>query len=1529
MAEFRINVTVDPTKAEAGAKRVRGALDRTTKNADRLRATLVRAFAVLGGAAIGTAAIRAIRDYDTALIGVGKTTGILGPQLEALGRNVNAISRTVPVAVGELLEIAQAAGQLGIQGSANIEKFTRTVAQLGIASNLRGSEAATTLARFLSVTQTEVGSVDRLGSVIVRLGNNFAATEREIALAATRIAQTTALFRPMAHEVAGLATAVRALGLRAELASTAISRSFIQIDQTIRGGGQGLQDLAEITRTSADALGGLFANDPTEVFVRFLEGLSRVEAGGGDVVATLEKFNITGIESTQVLGTLATRTDLVRDALRQAGDEWQRNTALTDEANTAATSLGARFQFLASAVTDIFLALGESGGENIIGASVDALTAAARAIADNIDLALDAAVAFTAALAVPKIAAITASLAGAGAAAGTISAGLTAAAAAARVLGRALLIGFAIEAITVVVEELQELNDAISRTPATWADAATVAADRFANNLVGGLVAVARGINNTIRLITDPIIAAFREAGRIAGEQFKIEIPAPELPDLSFGFSLPTSAEIKTAVANATKDVIAFVETQFDLPTFAEIRERVEGLFDFDLPTIVLPDISLPSFSEVVARIERFFEDIELPTLHLPDISLPSLGEIRDRIISFLDDVDLPALHLPDISLPSLGEIRDRIARFLDDIELPTLHIPDFSLPSLGEIRDRIASFLDGIDLPMLHIPDISLPSLGEIRDRIAGFLDGIDLPMLHIPDFSLPSLAEVRDRIANFLEDVDLPTLHLPDISLPSLGAIRDRIARFLEDVELPTLHIPDFSLPSLGEVRDRVASFLDDVDLPTLHLPDISLPSLSDIRGRIERFLDDIELPTLHIPDFSLPRLGEVRDQIANFLEDVDLPTLHLPDISLPSLGEIRNRIERFLEDDIELPTLHIPDISLPQTERDRGADRELPRRRAAADAPSPGYQLAQLGRGARPDRSDSWTISSSQRCTCRISRFRASANFGTGSPASWTISSCPRLHLPDISLPSLGEIVADIETAFDNIDLPSIQLPDIGLPAFADIADRIERAFSDIELPTLLLPDISLPNVDDLAARLERTFADVDLPTISLPDISIPDVNDVVAEIERAFDDIELPTLLLPDFSLPTAIDLQAGIARILSGLGLIPIGTEIEFPSLAGIRASLAEVLEGVAGLIGIDFEFPTLAEIQQRIERFFDGLRLPSLNLFGGSTDDDAEQEAGRAIDIWEGVGGAIRETESEIEKFERRFGTLEGVMSRTLPRIQDVGVQVAGLGDSFRIAIDALTPSADALTATVDIWEGLADTAPPEGALERIVSAADAAFVEALARVGTDFAEDLNRRYIPIASPEQLAAFERQQDDLVTKTKETAAAIREAAAGGAGAAVERATELSADQLKSLERLRDAYDPSGGRSERVRKGPGAYCRCSCDGKHRASGSCPTVRRSGDRVRSLARSAQCADRRIQSRYQPARCSHRPAGRCEPAPPRTSKPSAPPAWTLPPIKPPRLCASRSKHSRMRRTRSSGRGRRIRASRTRSGNTSKTSKP
>ena len=177
MADFAIRVIVDPTQAVAGTAAVNTSLNRTGDAAIRLRRLIAGVFTVTALTLGIRAAVRGFADYENRLIGVGKTTGIAGADLEMLGAEVRLLARDLPVATTELLEIAQAAGQLGVQGTDNILIFTRTVGQLGLASNLAGEEAATTLARLLSVTGESVAEVDRLGSVIVRLGNNFAATE--------------------------------------------------------------------------------------------------------------------------------------------------------------------------------------------------------------------------------------------------------------------------------------------------------------------------------------------------------------------------------------------------------------------------------------------------------------------------------------------------------------------------------------------------------------------------------------------------------------------------------------------------------------------------------------------------------------------------------------------------------------------------------------------------------------------------------------------------------------------------------------------------------------------------------------------------------------------------------------------------------------------------------------------------------------------------------------------------------------------------------------------------------------------------------------------------------------------------------------------------------------------------------------------------------------------------------------------------------------------------------------------------------
>ncbi len=367
MADFRIVVTVDPSRAQQGSRQIERSLDRVGNRADRLRGLITRAFAFAGATAGLTALAAAVRasvssfaEFERGLIAVGKTTGASGAELEALGVGVRELARTLPVATGEMLSVAQAAGQLGVRGNADILRFVETVGKLGLASNLAGEEAATSLARILTITGESLSDVDRLGSTIVRLGNNFAATEAEIAHVATRVAQPTSQFGVASRDIVGISTALRAVGVRAELGGTAIGRAFQSINDAVRRGGKELETLERITGQTGDTLRRVFFEDSVDAFQSFIEGLGKIQSSGGDVTAALERMGLRGVENAQVLGTLATRSNVVSDALSQANDEWGTNFALTREAAVASTSFSAQMRLVTNVLDEAASELGRA-----------------------------------------------------------------------------------------------------------------------------------------------------------------------------------------------------------------------------------------------------------------------------------------------------------------------------------------------------------------------------------------------------------------------------------------------------------------------------------------------------------------------------------------------------------------------------------------------------------------------------------------------------------------------------------------------------------------------------------------------------------------------------------------------------------------------------------------------------------------------------------------------------------------------------------------------------------------------------------------------------------------------------------------------------------------------------------------------------------------------------------------------------------------------------------------------------------------
>jgi TP901 family phage tail tape measure protein len=299
-------------------------------------------------------------EFETALIGVGKTTNLQGAELDALGNAFQRLSETLPKTAAELAGIGQTAGQLGVTGAANILKFTEVMAKLESASNLSGEAGATAIARILNITDGGVQNIERFGSAIVGLGNQFAATEAEIADVATDVARGLSVFDVSSANILGLSTALKAMGAQAQLSGSVLGRVFREIESAVRNGGDQLAALERITGESGEALRKQFGNDSVSVFVKFVNGLSKIQKSGRSVADAMSELNLNGDEVNKILPVMASRADLVGKALAVANQEFQKNTALNIESGRANEALAAEWSKLGNAIQNAASDLGET-----------------------------------------------------------------------------------------------------------------------------------------------------------------------------------------------------------------------------------------------------------------------------------------------------------------------------------------------------------------------------------------------------------------------------------------------------------------------------------------------------------------------------------------------------------------------------------------------------------------------------------------------------------------------------------------------------------------------------------------------------------------------------------------------------------------------------------------------------------------------------------------------------------------------------------------------------------------------------------------------------------------------------------------------------------------------------------------------------------------------------------------------------------------------------------------------------------------
>lgn len=375
--------------------------DKALKQAEKLKPFSIAAAGVLG------VVTKQAMDFESAFAGVQKTFPGTQEELAKTRQEIRELAKEIPTTTTELSSIAENAGQLGIQAG-SIMSFTRTIADLGESTNLTGEEAAQTLAKFANITKMDQAKFGNLGSSIVRLGNEFATTERDIAAMAMRLAGAGSQVGMSEADILGLSTALSSVGIEAEMGGSAISKVMINMAVASEMGleevqklekatgmsrrqlellasnnskdfkgladsigmtaeemnkivksGKNLENFSAIAGMTADEFKKAFQEDAVGALGHFINGLGTAEEKGSSAIEMLDEMGISEVRLRDSLLRAGNANELFAKSIKSSNEAWDENVALTNEANLRYETTESKVQIMKNKLNDVAISLGE------------------------------------------------------------------------------------------------------------------------------------------------------------------------------------------------------------------------------------------------------------------------------------------------------------------------------------------------------------------------------------------------------------------------------------------------------------------------------------------------------------------------------------------------------------------------------------------------------------------------------------------------------------------------------------------------------------------------------------------------------------------------------------------------------------------------------------------------------------------------------------------------------------------------------------------------------------------------------------------------------------------------------------------------------------------------------------------------------------------------------------------------------------------------------------------------------------------
>ena len=343
--------------------------DGFSKTGNQMQTTgknIIGALMPISGVIVG--GIKNFANYDDAVTQLSRTSGLTGKDLDAMKASLADLSNVLGLSEADVANIASSVAAYGVSGVKDISGVTKVASQMQVAfENVSAEDAAASLAKFSNITGFVIEDSDKLGSCIAGLENGSAAYASEIMEVNNRIGGMCSAVKMTAPEISAWSTTMISGGMSAELAGSNFTKFQGVLSSACSQGGEAVQGFADVAGMSAEQFVQLYQTDATAATEAFLQGLNRIEDGGGSVVSVLDDLNLGGTEQLRMMqilmeaadGTGKEYSDLDK-YMSIANEEFDKGTALQEEFDEASKSVGFAIQKVISELKDTSDAIGNA-----------------------------------------------------------------------------------------------------------------------------------------------------------------------------------------------------------------------------------------------------------------------------------------------------------------------------------------------------------------------------------------------------------------------------------------------------------------------------------------------------------------------------------------------------------------------------------------------------------------------------------------------------------------------------------------------------------------------------------------------------------------------------------------------------------------------------------------------------------------------------------------------------------------------------------------------------------------------------------------------------------------------------------------------------------------------------------------------------------------------------------------------------------------------------------------------------------------